>query len=256
MLNLIKESLRTRLNNRLARGYKLIHVQSEKRFINTTIKAFSINDLLYAKKILNKDIGFDSAWILKDRPRFICDLGCNVGLFPLWIRHHTSIDPEGICYDASAEMVDRTKTNLSLNGCYNMHVFQAYLGEDDNESNIFYRHSSDIASSSIIDPALTNSWKKEFVPQRRDLYKDWLNLMGENQQGDILKIDIEGSEYGLFRDTHYKFFKLFKKIIVEYHEPLTNVLYVREALESLHRLVAYHGDKCGWACFERKKNNN
>jgi FkbM family methyltransferase len=219
---------------------------------NTHYHVFNINDLLHGSEVINSSTAPYFKWAFDNQPKYILDLGCNHGLFSLSVHHNTLWGfVRGIAYDASHVNTTRTANNFYYNGYSgrNLYTFHALLGEDPKTP--FYIHSSGIANATIKNPSISNQWKETTVPPRRNIVEDWIALFGKDTEVDLMKIDIEGSEFGLLNDSVLFTTLTINKILLEYHKPLTDIIYAREKLRHTHRLVDYTNEDAGYAMFER-----
>jgi hypothetical protein len=107
------------------------------------------------------------------------DLGCNVGVFTVLA---ASAGKCVVAVEAQAGMLQRAESNLSLNGC--AHRTQLIHGLVGAETGVF---CADRAS--LTDPRIGD-------PPRLSMSELTANL----PRIDLLKIDIEGSEFALFAE--------------------------------------------------------
>lgn len=197
-----------------------------------------------AKARLRDGLGYINDWVLQEQPRVLCDVGCNIGLFPLWIYAHTGTRVRGMFVDASYQMVDKCRENLAVNG-WDLHKSRFVTGlVGENEGTKFFANASHQASSCHVKP---KNGGVAICPPVLDIAEAW-----GNQEGDMLKVDIEGSEMGLIMNTPAAFFLKFKRIIIEYHEPLCSVSLLRYLMPSQFKFVAVTGIVCGNTYWERR----
>jgi transposase InsO family protein len=162
----------------------------------------------------------------------------------LWIKNHKpSIQLSGIGVDANPLMVARAEQHWRLNGLA-LVAMQGLVGEPARRFSI---NSNHVASSCVsrestpgMEVASLNVWALD-IEKIWDSEVKWL--------GDLMKVDIEGSELGLFSKT--KIASRFKRIVVEWHEPLCSLPMLRYLLTD-HKLDKFstHGD-IGYAYFSR-----
>lgn len=149
------------------------------------------------------------------------DLGCNVGLFPVLIKHLTRRDDlRGLLVDANPAMIEETKWNLAANKFTDIHPSFGLVGSENGKDNAeFYILPSNLGSSQfpVYEPGKPpkGEWQKTAVPCI-DLETTWRKHFGD-ARCHVIKIDIEGSEKTLFH-TDREFFKRVNTIILEWHK--------------------------------------
>jgi len=193
-------------------------------------KANSLTQLNSVITLHYKDNGYDKH--LLDLPiQTVCDLGCNCGLFPIWLYHYGRRKPlSGLMIEANKRLVDVAKQNLSLHS-QNLH-FEILNGLVGDSTNQFYTCNSDQLSTTEILPWMCgrHNTPEPVQPVRVGLL--WQAFYGDTGC-DLLKIDIEGSEL-LFLMNEAHFLQTFvKNIVIEWHKPRTTKEQITEALNSV-----------------------
>jgi len=153
--------------------------------------------------------------------RTVVDLGCNVGFFCCYLRHHFGrADFRGLGIDANPTLLERARRNLQLNGLEGIRLRHGLVGATEgNSTQDFYLYASHLGSSQFIQPesgrTLKGNWKKIVVPVLKP------GEIWEGEYGDLpidlLKIDIEGSE-GKLLQADPVLFRHTKAIVLEWHK--------------------------------------
>jgi len=151
----------------------------------------------------------------------VLDLGCNVGFFCCYLRHHFGRqDFRGLGIDANPAVLKRARRNLDLNGLAGITLRHGLVGgAAETGSQEFYLYASHLGSSQFIQPeagrVLKGDFKKIEVPVLCPS-EVWRSERGD-EPIDLLKIDIEGSEGKLLR-ADPALFQRARSIVLEWHK--------------------------------------
>ena len=144
------------------------------------------------------------------------DLGCNAGMFSAWLYDRAGgtvyhpdcralmVEP-GICVETAREFV-------KLNGLAGIQVIESCIG--DGKPVTFYESKSSTRSSSAIKPT-----SREKLRQLETITIDELLNKYDFQEGDLIKVDIEGAEKEVLRSTDT--FRRFRAGLLEWHGETT-----------------------------------
>jgi FkbM family methyltransferase len=152
--------------------------------------------------------------------RTVLDLGCNVGFFCCYLRHHFGrADFAGVGIDANPAVLARARRNLDLNGLTNIRLHHGLVGGDAaNATQGFHLYPSHLGSSQFLETEKGRVAKGEWT--RIDVPVLQASAIWRAEQGDtpidLLKIDIEGSEGKLLR-ADPALFELARNIVLEWH---------------------------------------
>ena len=211
------------------------------------LKYASVTDVDCNRTAIRHGLGYNSKWVLEKPVNTLCDLGCNTGLFTLWLMAKTGVRPSGIAVDANPEMCARAEEHFAMNGLMGMKVINGLVGESDPT---FHIHSVGVSSSTVSDPRAFGALVKTIKVNRINVY-DTLRFFGGGCRVNLLKVDIEGSEFELFRMEEGKLSSICDRILVEWHEPKCNLVHLRSMLPR-HRLVDFQCyGSIGYAGFEK-----
>jgi FkbM family methyltransferase len=181
-----------------------------------------------------------SDWCISEPVHFFCDLGCNTGLFSLWLEAQQRHGLKGLAVDANVEMVNQCRHNFLQNALTGMVVVHGMVGED--EGVAFHPHAIHVLSSAIKLSQATGEYLGSTChPPTVNASKLWAEHF--DQPPDLLKVDIEGSEWGFIRNgDEWYLLTESKRILIEWHEPLMTLTTLRESLP-YYRLEEYqvHG---------------
>ena len=178
------------------------------------IESMLLSDELFTRNVYLKAI--DSKTVTT-----FADLGCNVGMVAVLLRHLTGGKQlEGLMVDANPEMVEETNWHLQQNQMGKVKALYGLVGAEKTGQNAeFYILPSNLGSSQypVYEPGKPpkGDWKKTVVPQL-SLEQEWLKNVGD-KRCHLLKIDIEGSEGKLIQNEQ-AFLRRVDTIIIEWHK--------------------------------------
>ncbi|MBS3069311.1 FkbM family methyltransferase [Candidatus Micrarchaeota archaeon] len=156
--------------------------------------------------LLNREYEYKSEFELVNfRGKLVVDAGAHVGLFSMlasvFARKVVSVEPSAGNYDLLRE-------NISQNSIGNVTAINKALWADENGID-FYEAATSSGHSAI---ACESHVKKTHVETTTIE-----SIVKEHGDIDLLKMDIEGSEFGVFRAIDSAVLKRIKKIVAEIH---------------------------------------
>jgi FkbM family methyltransferase len=140
----------------------------------------------------------------------IVDIGAHIGSFAIYAAFKA---PKGrvFAYEASKENYDLLVTNKKLNHCDNLKTYhQAVTGKD---GKICFTIRKNQALNSVF--SFPNDKKKITVSS-----KSLASILKDNHlpKIDLLKIDVEGSEYDILLSSSQETMAKINALVIEYHE--------------------------------------
>jgi len=208
------------------------------------LKYASASDLDVNKQAMHKGLGYDAEWILSRDIHTLIDLGCHTGLFPLWLAaQNRRVTPTGLAIDGNPAMCDRAAEHFRAN-FITMKVVHGLVGETGD--GVIHTHPVTVSSSAIMDD---RAWGGKTVSVPAPCV-EVARLWPGTDMFDLLKVDIEGSEFGFFLN-EWAFCSRARRIVVEWHEPQCSLTWIRDRLYLSHRLVKFSQHKwIGYAYFD------
>lgn len=178
----------------------------------------SLEGWLVQKEIFTEAI-YDGFFDLS-KIRTFCDLGCNRGLFTMWLASKIGTSVQGLLVDANPYLVKDVETLLAqndLNGCIVVHG--AVGGGRDGVNVELLIPSTDVGAG-LKKVASTNLQKDRcevrMVPTL-NVGRLWEDKFGRITRCDLLKVDIEGAEWQFMLDEG-DFLSRVDRLVLEIHE--------------------------------------
>jgi FkbM family methyltransferase len=213
-----------------------------------------IESLIVADEIFGTHVYRD---IIHPQARTIMDIGCNIGFFSLYCAEELGRkDIEGIAIDANPEVTSETRWHLKKNGLTKIDVIDGLAGAPKTErEGTFYVSSSNIGSS--VRPTSNPNLPAKGTPhaiqvKTVDLAEEWKKRFGPKRI-DILKIDVEGSEEDLIKNSA-DLLALSDRIAIDIHKWVVSPKVIEALLrENGFELFAEVGDSvhCVVGFFQR-----
>jgi len=179
------------------------------------LESFYLSDEIFQRETYRR------ALVGAGEVRTVMDLGCNVGFFCVYLRHHFQRnDFRGIGLDANPVVLKKAQRNLDRNGLGGLKLVHGLAGStESNSQQDFYLYASHLGSSQFLqtetDRMAKGGWTKIAVPVLKP-GEIWRAEFGDVPI-DLLKIDIEGSEGKLLR-ADPALFSQTKCIVLEWHK--------------------------------------
>jgi precorrin-6B methylase 2 len=174
---------------------------------------------IYCRRVYSPGHRFDI-----DKSDVVVDLGCNVGVFTTLAAR---AGREVIAVEAQGDMIDRAEANLELNGGVDRaRLVHALVGADSG----FFHGEHD----ALTDPAIGN-------PRPAAL----ADVLGDVPHVDLMKIDVEGSEFALFaEDRERPWLHKVERIAMEVHPEFGDVTLLESTLAARgldYQFMTNHG---------------
>ncbi len=140
------------------------------------------------------------------RIRRFVDLGCNVGYVPILLAELTgSRDLQGLLIDGNQTVLDESVEHIAANRLSGVHVILGLAGfaAEKLEAEFLVNPASHIASTATgkLNPDVPSAGRSVVVTVPCiDVEREWTRRFGDVPI-DLLKVDIEGMELELFRNT-------------------------------------------------------
>jgi FkbM family methyltransferase len=177
--------------------------------------------------------------------RFV-DLGCNVGLFPLFLcAKRGAFDVEGILVDGNPEVAAEARRNMALNALETRtDVLHGLAGGPTSGDAVFTVAQNTLSSTR--DASMLGS-----TFGTRTVRVPWVNVpaavdarFGAEARLDVLKIDIEGAELE-FLQANPGLLARSDRVILEFHKPKVTLEMVQQLLEPTGLALRWNHDAAG-----------
>jgi FkbM family methyltransferase len=199
---------------------------------------------------------------LPSRVRSFADLGCNVGYFTCLLCQRTkSTDLKGLMVDANPEATREAQWHVEANGLRDTQVLQGLVGSgtQKTKAEFFVHKRSNVCSTDVLPEGVGSSshwssvddWEKISVPCL-SIEQNWQKRFG-NENCDLLKLDIEGSELEFFQN-ETEFMRRVQSILLEWHKQRVTLDQVKSLLGNQGfslKSVLHEDEGAGVATFVR-----
>jgi FkbM family methyltransferase len=183
-----------------------------------------LESMLMADEIFKREIyraAFDGKAV-----RTFVDIGANVGYFTLYAAEITGRkDLTGLAVDADAKMADEVRWHLAKNALTGTEVRTGVAGYPPGVTEAtFFVNPSNVASSAqpVLNPDVpAKGESKPVTVPAVDVTAEWKKLAGDKRI-DLLKIDVEGFELDLIRNSS-ELFSLTDRLVLEWHKWVTSL---------------------------------
>lgn len=168
--------------------------------------------------------------------RTFIDLGCNVGLFPLYLcALRGDQDIAGILVDANPQMVEEARANLLLNAIdKNARVVHGLAdGGARGAQRAFFVTPNSLSSTSHADMLGSSFGSKQIQVPVVDVAAELDAHLGAHTRVDLLKLDIEGCELDFLRDSAGLLSRC-DRVVLEFHKP-------KATLTAVSAVLSEHG---------------
>lgn len=172
-----------------------------------------------------------------DKIHGLADLGCNVGFFPLIMRHRLASGAPVLLVDADSRMVDEAVRNcadngITASGCCGV-VGGNWVPGEAVPFNVYQSTQCSTFATELIDRRLMpRKWRVQTV-QKIDVWQEWCRAF-RYARLDVLKVDVEGGEVGLLAHESDLFLRV-RCVVMEMHHPVADV----KAIVSLMRQLGF-----------------
>ena len=168
--------------------------------------------------------------LLPAGPVRVLDIGANLGSFTVWLQHHHGLR-EAYCFEPEPGSFNLCRFNLANNGCETATPIPKAIGGR-NRTIEMWTDTARPGSVNIYGQPSSAAKEKKSVEVIA--LADWLRATPGNF--DLLKMDCEGAEWEIFRETPPDLLRRFNVIIAEVHadpvQPNTPVAEFRQRLEA------------------------
>lgn len=161
--------------------------------------------------VINSDYEYPKKYFPKKSNSVILDIGANIGAFSLYIN---TIVPNLKIYaiEPSSQNMKLLKKNILINEGKNIRTFQLAISDRNGFGNLDISKEFD-SFSLVIDKQKTSTTERVKLNTL-----NYFCVQNKIKKIDLLKIDIEGGEYALFKKSMSLIKKNVRTIIVESHD--------------------------------------
>ena len=151
--------------------------------------------------------------------RFV-DLGCNVGLFPLYLcMLRGDRDVSGILVDANPAVVAEARANMRLNALDGrVGVLHGLADAGPQGERDFFVTPNSLSSTAHAEQLGSSYGVEKIRVPLVDVVREAAARFGAGQRIDLLKLDIEGSELD-FLEANPALLERCDRVIMEFHKP-------------------------------------
>jgi FkbM family methyltransferase len=173
----------------------------------------ALADLFVLREVLVEETYRDVLPILPQKGLRVVDIGANLGSFTIWLSQAAKVD-EAFCFEPEPDSFRLLRFNLARNGCAFAHPLANAVGGRSRTAQITLKQDSP-GGTNIYNPAPGGE-----NPQATAIHVvalgDWLaQIPGAF---DLLKMDCEGSEWEIVRQTSPSDLARFRSVVAEVHE--------------------------------------
>jgi len=173
----------------------------------------ALADLFVLREVLVEETYRDVLPILPPKGLRVVDIGANLGSFTIWLSQATKVD-EAFCFEPEPDSFRLLQFNLTRNGCAFAHALESAVGGRSRPGQITLKQDSP-GGTNIYTPAPGGE-----RPQGRAIqvvaFSEWLSQTPG--AFDLLKMDCEGSEWEIVRQTAPSDLARFGAVVAEVHE--------------------------------------
>lgn len=145
--------------------------------------------------------------------RVILDIGAHIGLYA--IPASRVLVPDGICYafEPAAPNVAVLRRHLAYNGCGNVEVHTALVGDRDADAVPFFEQSAVVGMNSVV---VTKHAERYVRTVHSQVTIDTF-CAARGIAPDVVKIDVEGGEFAVFIGAERTFRRYHPTIVLSVH---------------------------------------
>jgi FkbM family methyltransferase len=174
--------------------------------------ATSLADLFVLREVLVQETYRDVLPLLPRRGLRVLDIGANLGSFTIWLSQAAKVD-EAFCFEPEPDSFRLLRFNLARNGCGFAHALEKAVGGESRTAQIALKEDSP-GGTNIYSPAAGGEHPQGSAIQVVAL-SEWL---GQTPGVfDLLKMDCEGSEWEIVRQTSPSDLARFRAVVAEVH---------------------------------------
>jgi FkbM family methyltransferase len=145
----------------------------------------------------------------------VIDLGANIGMFTLYA---ASISPriQVYAFEPASQSFALLERNVRANNLLNVHCYRCSVSAHTGKDTLYVANTGSTADTMITSR----------IPAQGALLEEHVDCLSLNdlfalyqiESCNFLKVDIEGSEFGIFSTVPFETLQKIKKIAMEYHE--------------------------------------
>jgi FkbM family methyltransferase len=185
-------------------------------------------DIFVLREVLVEEAYKDALALLTGKNIRLVDIGANLGSFTIWTHRVLGVR-EAFCFEPDPDSFRLLNCNLSLNDCPAAKTLECAVGGAARTIKIVPNKNC---------PAGTSIYGGTTSPEAKTVpviaFEKWLR---EVQGGfDLLKMDCEGAEWEIIRQTDPQQFARFQVAVVEVHSDPENKQSVPEFKQSMENL--------------------
>src|SRR5262249_33438086 len=160
----------------------------------------SMADLFVLREVFVKEAYQDVLPLLNGRKGIrLVDIGANLGSFTIWMERKLGVR-EAFCFEPEPDSFRLLDFNLRLNGCSNAQSIESAVGGVARTIRISLKQDSPGGTTIYDAPAASEGKEVRVVA-----FGQWME--GIEGDFDLLKVDCEGAEWEIFRQTDKACFK-------------------------------------------------
>jgi|ERR1700722_4257891 len=188
----------------------------------------SAGDIFVLREVLVEETYKDALALLTARNIRLVDIGANLGSFTIWTHRVLGVR-EAFCFEPEPDSFRLLNFNLFLNDCSTAKAVECAVGGAERMIKISLDKSSP-AGANIYETAASSEAKT--VPVIA--FEKWLREI--EGSFDLLKMDCEGAEWEIIRQTDPEQFARFRVVVAEVHADPENKQSVTEFKQSMENL--------------------
>jgi FkbM family methyltransferase len=185
----------------------------------------SAADLFVLREVLVEEAYKEALALLTAKNIRLVDIGANLGSFTIWAHRVVGVR-EAFCFEPEPDSFRLLNFNLSLNDCPAAKTRACAVGGQSRMIKILLKKSS---------PGGTSIYAGETSPEAKTVpviaFDQWLRET--DGSFDLLKMDCEGAEWEIIRQTDARQFARFQVVVVEVHEDPENKQSVPEFKQTM-----------------------
>jgi len=190
--------------------------------------AHPLGDLGVLREVFLKEAYKDALALLTAKNIRLVDIGANIGSFTIWTHRVLGVR-EAFCFEPEPDNFQLLNFNLYLNDCLMAKTIQCAVGGESRMTRILLDK---------INPGGSSIYGENPSPEAKTVpviaFEKWLReIEGEF---DLLKMDCEGAEWEIVRQTDPQQFARFKVVVAEVHGDPQKRQSVSEFKQSMENL--------------------
>ena len=172
----------------------------------------ALADLFVLREVLVEETYRAVLPLLPQKGLRLVDVGANLGSFTIWLNQVAKVE-EAFCFEPEPDSFQLLKFNLARNGCGFAQALDMAVGGQSRTANISLKQDSP-GGTNIYSPSAGGE-RARGSAIRVVALSEWLGRMPGTF--DLLKMDCEGSEWEIARQTNRSDLARFRAVIAEVH---------------------------------------